>query len=813
MRQDLKYAIRSLLRNPLFAAAAVLTLALGLGANTAIFSTIDAVLFRPLPVPEPDQLVALYPYNRKTSRYVSASWPELDYFSRHSTRLRSLSAYARVPLRLAVGDRVERVATEVVTSNYFSTLRLAPLLGRAFSREDDTVSTTAPVVMLGERFWRTRFQADPALIGRNIVLQGRPFTVVGIVPATFQGVSQNWGEQPQLWVPLTALPSVIPAFAQADVRNQPAARWLVQIGRLQPDVTLDEAQAELKTLAAQLETQWPLSNQDVTVRVFPGGKARFWPAHRDAITRSLAAFAAAALLVLLLACTNVSSLLFGRALSRQREMAVRLAVGASRSRLIRQLLTENLLLLVPSIALALGVAVVLQRWLTALPNAFGFGLKLDLRLDLRVFLFCVGLATLSTILFGLAPAWRASRTDIIGALRTTLGSGGGVRQLRLQKMLVAVEVTISTILLLLGGLFAKGLQTAYAADPGFQSDALLIVSFDLPPEEYGASGGQALIEDMRAQMNQLPGAESASLAANMPLSAAHHAVQLLDSAGNELPARCNVVGPDFFRTIGVPLRAGREFGVRDNKASAPVVIVNETLAARLWPRQVPLGQTLKVERGPAKGEFQVVGIATNTRYQTVWDDSEPYLYFSAAQVPVPVGNLMIRSRVPPATLIAATRSAWRVFESKAAIVEILTGRDLVNMAFAPQRVATGMLSAFATLAICLAGVGLYGVVSYSVRQRTREIGIRLAMGATPRMIVTQVLRESLTLASAGVIAGGVAGFMAARIAVSYFRWVSLSDGLTYVAVAAFLALAILAASLAPALKAARIDPMTALRLD
>jgi len=484
LRQDIRYAIRTLRRAPVFTLAAVASLALGIGANTAIFSAIDEILLRPIAVPQADQLAQVYSLNRKNASYVSSSYPDYADFRDHSRSFQQLSAYVRLPLNAALqGSFTERITVEAVTGNYFDMLRLAPLAGRALNLEDDR--TGAPSAMVAEALWRSRFHADPAIVGKSVRIEGQTFNVVGVVPDRLGGMNLNWATSPQIWVPLHTMPLLLPQMP-ATVFQSRAARLLVLTGRLKPGVSAAAAQAEIQTIAAQLAQSDPSADRDFTARVFPLSRSKFWPSYRTAISNSLAVFAFACGLVLLLACTNVSNLLLERAVSRRREFAVRLAVGASRWRLVRQLLTESLAVAIPAGAAALLVGQALMKLLLRFPNALGLSLSLDLTLEGRAMAFCLGVSLASTVLFGLAPALMAARPAILPALKQSGAALPGSGREWLRGSLVTVQVAFCVLLLIGAGLYGRSLHKIYSVDPGFRADHLFTATFNL-----GAPGAQA----------------------------------------------------------------------------------------------------------------------------------------------------------------------------------------------------------------------------------------------------------------------------------------------------------------------------------
>lgn len=812
---DLRYGLRTLGRSPGFTTAAVVTLALGIGANTAIFSAIDEALLRPLPLPAADRLAEIYTYDKAARTYVSSSYPDYEDFARRARTFQQISAYVRMPFRVTIGERTERVATEAVTANYFSMLDLAARPGRAFRAEDE-LPGAAPVAMIGEDFWRKNFQGDAGAIGKTIAIEDSAFTIAGVVPRQYRGANLNWGLPPQIWIPLGQTAALVPSFRTLDIfhRHLP---WLVLMGRMRPGVTVGGAQAELQAIAGAVAREEPATNGNLTAMVFEASHSKFWPAYRTSVTQSLAVFAAAAGLVLLLACANVSNLLLERALGRRREFAIRLAIGAGQARLAGQLLTESLLLAAPSVALALVIASGMQRVMLHFPNALGLPLALDLTVESRALAFCLGLSLATTLLFGLAPAVQAARADVLPSLKASGSAASGGGHDRLRQALVVAQVAFSMVLLVGGGLFGRSLLKAYATDLGFRAQGLLTAAFAAPsPGTPESAQLPRLQEALLGQLADMPGVQSASLASSGLLSTVHARVpvQASGSGAAALAVDRDFVGPGFLATVGIPLLGGRDFTARDDGGAARVAIVNQTLAARLWPGADPLGRTMLAPDSTGKATLtEVVGVARDAKYGSVWEEAQPYLYQPAAQGRYPASCLMVRTRVPPQDVIPEIRRRWQSLAPRMPFEEFRTAEEQVNLSLAPQRMAAAILAAFGLLAITLASVGLYSVMACSVMRRGREIGIRMAIGARPEAVVRQVVGRAMGLAAAGVALGGAASAVLMRLAASQMKDVSPFDGWTFSAAALLLGVVALAAALGPARRAARTDPLTALRGD
>jgi len=813
---DVRYAIGTLRRAPAFTLAAVVSLALGIGANTAIFSAIDEILLRPISVPQPDRLAQVYSFNRKTATYVSTSYPDYADFRNRAQSFQQLAAYMRLPLNVALaGSGTERIAVEAVTGNYFDMLTLPPLAGRNLRPEDDVTGSTL-ATMIGEELWRTRFHADPQTIGRSIRIEGSPFTVVGIVPNRLSGMNLNWATPPQIWIPLHKATLVLPSMPAGVFENR-AMIMLVLTGRLKPRASTARAQAELQTIASTVAQTDPSANRDFTALVFPLSRSKFWPSYRTAIANSLVVFSVACGLVLLLACANVSNLLLERALSRRREFAVRLAIGAGRSRLVRQLLTESLTLAIPSCAAALLVAQGLMKLLLRFPNALGLPLSLDLTVESRALWFCIALSLSTAVLFGLAPALQATRPEILPSLKQSGSALPGSGRDWFRGSLVMLQVALSTILLAGGGLYVRSLLKAYAVDLGFRSSGLWTAAFNITGQSPEASrriqnSQRALVRELSA----MPGVLAATTSSHQLLSITNGQTQVDSGTAPQavISTESEYTGPDYLATLGIPVLSGREFTWRDDALSAPVAVVNRTLATRLWPDGNAVGQTLWMHnRAGARMPFTVVGVARDARYNSVWEDPQPHLYLANGQSGQLSNALDVRTNLKPADVAAAVRQAWGRLEPSMSLYDFQTADERVNLFLTPQRVAAGIFGAFGLLAIVLASVGLYSLVAYSVLQQRREIGIRIAIGAQPRAVLAAVLRKSMRLTAAGLVLGVIASLLLMRYLATQVKNVSPYDGGTYVAVASTLAVVALVAALIPARRAMRVDPVTALRGD
>ncbi|HEY3458116.1 MAG TPA: ABC transporter permease [Bryobacteraceae bacterium] len=804
--QDIRYASRSLIKIPGFTAAAVLTLAIGIGANTAIFSIVDEALFRPLDFPHPDELVDVFAFDRASQKFLSSSFPDYQDLRARVTTFQALSAFVRMPANVFWNGRNQELPVEAVTGNFFSMLALSPAAGRTFRDEDDYLASqpvAQSVAMISEEI------GDARSIGQTILLEDKPFTIIGIVPKRYRGTNLNWGAPPKVWIPLQATALVRPRFRTMGLFEHRSMRWLLVTGRLKPGIRLQQAQAEVRAIAAGIAREAPKDNRNISENVFSASRAKFWPAYRASVTRSLAVFAGASGLVLLLTCANLSNLLLSRGLARQREFAIRMAMGAGRKRLVRQLLTESFLLALPSCLVALAIAYGLGRLLAHFPNALGLPLALNGGVENRVLFFCIALSIVTTVLFGLLPAFETTRPDVLPALKEsgrTL-SGGGRRYLR--NLLMAVQVAFSMVLLVGAGLFGRSVMRAWSVDPGFRLDRLWTAGFNIPPP--GSASTERLRRsqyDLVRRLRELPLLESVTLASDLPMDRLHF-VTKIHTPDVALSADQQTVGLEFFHTMGIALLRGRDFDAHDNSVAPKVAIVNEKLAGQLWPGRNPLGQILTAQ----DTTMRVVGIVRDVKYGSVWESPQPCLYVVDAQSNRAASYLILRLKGHAAAFASTVTQEWNRLMPRSPLADFQSGDELLDIALAPQRVATGVFGAFGLMSVVLVSVGLYSVMAYAVARRTREIGIRLALGAKPAVVVRQVLGNVLAVAAIGVSVGAAISLLLGGVVASQIKGVSVHDAAMFASSAALLGVVAFCAAVIPARRMLRIDPQQALRSE
>ncbi len=807
--QDIRFGFRTLLKNPGLTGIAVLSLALGIGANTTIFSWVQAVLLRPLPgVSDPDSLVVLATKSPSGSP-ISCSYPDFVDFRDHNEVFSGVTTFDMQAMSLSDGGRAERVYGAIVSGNYFDVLGVAASPGRTFLPEEDRDPGSHAVAVISHGLWQRRFNSDPGLLNRTVTINGHPFTIVGIAPENFGGTVVGLGLD--IWVPMMMQQQVVPGDKLLEQRGN---RWLQSLARLKPGVTISQAESSINTVAGQLAQEYPRSNEGMTAALYP-----LWNSPWGAgflLKPVLLVMTAVVGLVLLIACANVANLLLSKAVGRRKEIAIRLALGASRLRLIRQLMTESVLL-----ALVGGLGgLLVAYWGAGLLLAFApttdIPVKLATDLDGRILIFTLVVSVLTGLIFGLAPALQTSNPNLINTLKDAGGrSGGGQARSRLRNLLVVFQVALSLLLLICAGLFLKSLKNGQTLDPGFNPNNMLLVSYDLFPNGYTPERGTLFHDQMVERIKAMPGVESATVAHRVPLgfggsSSSHAQIDgYQPRPGEEINIFTNNVGLNYFATMGIPLTEGREFTAQDNKDSNRVAVINQTMARRYWGDRDPLGSQIRI--GDTK--LEVVGVARDGKYQFLGEDPKPFMYMPIAQSYRSEVVLQIRTSGPPEEMLPAVRQEVRAMDPDLPLYEIKSMTDHLAISVFPQRIAATLLGILGMLALVLASVGLYGVITYSVSQRTHEIGIRMALGARTSDVLKLVVRQGMMLALIGVAIGLLAAFGLTRFLSSLLYGVSATDLITFLATPLLLSLVAFIATLIPARRAAKVDPMTALRYE
>lgn len=814
--QDFRYALRLLVKSPGFTAVAVVSLAFGIAANTAIFSVINGLLLKPLPGSDPAELVAVYTSDYSGPAYGASSYPDFLDFQGKIPALVGLAAYTSTPILVEAEGRSERSFAEVVSANYFSLLGIPLAAGRGLFPGEDLPAGAHPVLVMSDRIWKSRFRGDPAVVGKSVKVNGQPMTVVGVAGVGFQGMLRGFGAD--FWVPAGMDAVARPGGNPLGRGN----RSFFLLGRLTSGASVEEARAGFGVIARRLHQTYPESWTDLhgrprRVTVVPESAARIFPAVRGPVLGFLGLLLTVVGLVLLIACANVANMLLARATARRREIAVRLSLGAGRGRLLRQLLTESLLLS----AIAGVAGLLLAAWLVDLLKGFRPPLpvpvSLDLSLDARVLGFTLLASLLTGIFFGLAPALQASRPELVPALKDEAASGVGLRGSRMRNAFIVAQVTLSLVLLVASALFLRSLRNASAADPGFDPEGVMLLSADLKLSGYAEARGRELQERIRERAESLPGVVSAAWADRVPLSlgGGRRSVQIEGYAprpGEDTETNVNDVGPGYFRTLKIPILRGREFTERDTADSPGVVIINQAFADRYWPGQEPLGRRLSV-RGREAPLFEVIGVARTGKYNSLGEEPLPFFYQALSQSYKSDAILHVRTRGDETAAIEALRADARALSPGLVFFETTTMRERLGVALFPARVAGTLLGIFGFVALLLSAVGLYGVMSYSSSQRTREIGVRMVLGASRGDVARLVVFQGTRLAVIGTLLGLAAAFALTRLLSGFLHGVTATDPAIFLLAPILLLSVALLASYIPARRAARTDPMAALRYE
>jgi putative ABC transport system permease protein len=805
--QDVRYGFRMLRRSPGFSLLAILCLMLGIGANAAVFSWIEGILLRPFPaVAHQERLVALQGTDRGSDN-PDISWPDFQDFRRNCTLFESFIGDKITGTTLSIGDRAERASGSIVSANYFDAIGVRPALGRGFLPGEDAGRNAHPVTVISDRAWRDRYRGDPAIVGKLQRLNGIPHTIVGVTPPGFAGTFV--GYEMQFWVPA----SMEETFEDGGYKlGDRGARWIEGFAKLKPGVTIRQAQEQISSVAKRLELAYPATNRGRGARILPLSLTPFNKARE--MRPTLGIMFAVALFVLLIACANVGNLLLVRAFSRRREMTVRLALGSGRARLVRQLLTEGLILS----ALALAGGLLVARWchnglVPFFPVSAGIILNLGGQLDWRVFGASAAICLMATLLAGLFPALQSSRIDLASTLNSESGGVvGGRGRARVRSALVVTQVSLCFVLLVGGALVIRSFRAMQSADPGF-SPRVLATSVDLTSAGYDAARAKIFQDEYLERVAALPGVESAAFArvrpfTYQPYSSAPVAVDGFQAAPDEQPtAEFDEVGPGFLATMGIPLLRGREFTRADDETAPPVAIVNETMAARFWRGANPVGQRVQV-----KGQWrEVVGMARDSKYGGLQEKPKAFLYVPFRQKRSIFASLLIRSSLSPAALTAALAPVMHSLDAGVAPSPAITMREQMDRMSSPQRIGVMLLGTFGGLALLLAAIGLYAVLSYSVSQSTRELALRIALGASTATLLRLVLSRGLRLTAGGVVAGAVAALLLTRLVANLLFHVSPRDPVAFGFAFAVLSVVSLAACFFPARRATRTDPARALR--
>jgi predicted permease len=807
--QDLRYGFRQLCRSPGFSILIILCLTLGIGANAAVFSWAEGILFRPYPaVAHQEQLVALAGTARGESGITLTSWPDFLDLRRNCNLCDALFVSKITGSTLSIGDHAEVATGSIVSANYFDAIGVHPMLGRGFEPGEDVGSNAHAVVVISYDLWQKRFQGDPQIIGKMQRLNNIPHTIIGVTPQGFYGTFVGWAMN--FWVPVSMEETFESGGYKLEDRD---ARWIEGYVRLKPGVTRTQAQDEITAIATRLEASYPATNRGRNIKIFPLWQTPFNNAHT--LLPTLEIMAAVVAFVLLIACANVGNLLLVRSFARRHEMSVRMAIGAGSGRLLKQLLTEGLLLAVAGAAGGLLLAYLCRHALgLLLPARSGIPMYLPGEIDWHVTLLSAGICLIATLVLGLVPAFQARSIDLAGALKVESSNVTSARKTAwMRSGLVVFQVCLSFILLAGAVLLLESLEKIRTASPGFSTTRVVETGVPLVAAGYDNPRAKVFQDDLIDRVRALPGVESAAFARVTPLgygsySSTPIAVDGYQPRLEEQPEiDYNQVGPDYLATLGIPLLSGREFTRADDENAPLVAIVNRTMQARYWGDQDPIGRRLKVKDKWAR----VIGVAADSKYESMREDPKPFFYVPLLQDFVRGPVLNVRTTQPLQNISAALLREVRALDRNLALYEIITLQEQVNRSTSPQLVAVTLVSILAGLALLLAAVGLYGVMSYAVAQSMRELALRMALGAGSADVMRLVISRGLKLTAGGVALGAVAGLVLTRLLGRLLFDVSPSDPRAFGAALAVMTITTVAACFLPGWRAARTDPARVLR--
>lgn len=819
--QDIRYGLRVLAKNPGFTTVAVLTLALGIGANTAIFTIVNAVLLNPLPVTDAARLFELDTTDKKTTvalgNATRLGMSVLNYedFARQADVFSGITGFIGVGLTRSGGEKPTRYQGSLVTANYFDVLGVRAVLGRTFWPDEDKHPGGDTVAVLSYALWSREFGSSPDVLGKRLTLNGTDYTVIGVTPPQFKGTFL-FANSDQIWIPISMHTQVLAGFIEDNFLHR---RFLdlTAVGRLKTGVTLRQAETAVETIASRLEQQYPNDNRGRGATLSPVADASLGINQHEQVAKAGILMMVIVGMVLLIACVNLASLMLSQTARREKEMCLRAALGAGSRRLARQSLTESLLLsmLGGAVGLLLGYW---GRWaLWSERPAFLRQSDLALSLDGRVWAFTFAVAVLTAILFGLVPAWRVSRPTLMETLKSGGRSGSMAwGRNRFRQALVVSEVALALVALVGAALFLRSLAFAQGLDPGFESKRLFLFGFDLGSQHYDEDRGEQYFRDAIMRATSSPGVQSAAVASNFPLGGGVARTIFLEgqdaaSGHRGTLTTINDVSSGYFQTLGIPLRQGRAFNDLDRKETKPVAIVNYAMAKHFWPGESPLGK-----RFHFIGEMrllEVVGEVGDSWQFGVGEDPQPVAYLPITQAYSPFAVLQVRTLGDPKSVLPSVRESVQSLDRNLAFVGVSTIGGLLDQGLWAPRMGAFLMGAFGLLALLLATVGIYGVLSYSVTQRTQEVGVRVALGATPASVRDLIVKQGMTLVAIGVGVGVVGSVGLARLMASLLFGVKASDPLTFAAATFVLAAVAFVATYLPARRATKVDPVVALRYE
>ncbi len=810
LRQDLRFAGRMLRKSPLFTSIVIITLALGIGLNTAVFAAVDALLLRPVAgVRASDELVQLYRTSPGSDGFGSNSIPHFwDLRERSKSVYSGVAAWSFQTLSITADGRPRAVFGQMVSADFFAVLGATPMTGRFFTPDEDVGRGAHPVAVLSHSGWTGLFGGDPNVVGRQVVVNGQSVTIIGIAQAGFGGVMPML--QPALWMPLMQLAQIKPG-SERDFEGR-GNNYMNVIARLAPGVTVAKANARMTAISEELRRELPVEYKDRGINLIRQSDAGIHPSLRGAQVGLSAVVMVVVGILLLIACVNVANLFLARARDRAREMAIRLALGASRAELIRQLLVESLLVSLVAGAVGLLVAFVAIRIANGITLPMDIDFRLDLRLSPTVLFFAFVTAVSTGVLFGIVPALQATSPTLIPALKGE--APAGTSRSRTSKGLVIAQMALSIVLLICAGLFLVNLRSATTIDKGFSASQLLIADVDPALQGYTRARTEAFYRSIAERLSAQPGVESVGLMEYLPLgfNNSDRGIEVpgyVPAANEDLSTRYASADSAYFEAMGIPIRAGRGFTARDDSGAVPVLIVNERFATKYWPGKDAVGKTVRTA-----GKLRtIIGVVPTGKYQRLGEDPQPFMYFPQAQLWATGMSLVIRTSRDPNAFIPTLRREVTALDANMPLSNVRSLEKHLGVSLLPARVAGAALGVFGLLGLLLASVGMYGVMAYAVSQRTREIGIRMAIGATASDVVRLIMRQGLTLVLTGTVIGLLAALAASRALRGILYGGSPVDPLTFVLVPLVLIAVAALATFAPARRAAMVDPAITLRAD
>lgn len=815
-RQDVRFALRAMRKSPGFTAVAVITLAAGIGANTAIFTVLNAVFLHPLNVVAPERVVQIFTTDQRnrggSTNYLPVSHPNGEDVRARSQSLSSVALYSPTNVSVTIGGHPERLTAHLVSGTFFDVLGIHAMLGRTFLPGDDGSDGSGPVVVLSYGVWQRKFGSDTALIGKDLLLNGQRFTIVGVTPRGFQGTTILGG--PDMWIPLSMHNQVFSGF-QKTYFNERRFLAFSMVARLKDGVSLEQVRSELHALGADLEREFPAPNAGRNFVVIPLLQSSIDPNSRALYTRAGGLMMTVVGLVLLIACANIANLLLSRAASRKREIAIRLALGASRKRIITQLLTEALILAALGGGLGMVMAVMGRNFLWRFRPPALLDSYLNLALDGKVLLFSIFLSIGAGLLFGLAPALQSSRPDLVTELKQRVGEQAwSGRRFGLRQAFIVLQVALSMVALAGAGIFLLSLYNAQQTNPGFDTTNLAMLTFDMGSLNYDTARMKVFEERVLETAEAVPGVTSATLTSSVPLLNLPFGRTVSPegeegtSVRNGVLVQIATVSPGYLRTMGIPLIEGQDFDTSVREDSQRVAVVNESAARRFWPNQYPVGRRFKFFGD--NNWIQVVGVARDSKYNSLGEDPIPFLYLPVIQNPSPQLTLFFRSRIDAGSVLNSVRARVQALDNQLPLTNVWPIGQVISQGLWAARFSAGLLSIFALLALLLCAVGIHGVVGYTVGQRIREIGIRLALGARPRDVLLMILRQSASTLGIGLVTGITAAVLLTRLIVNLLYGVKATQPLAFLITAAILTAVGLLASYLPARRALKVDPKVAL---